>query len=144
MAEASETRTHPVFGELVWQSEYSYWLAKFGERLEVIVDPGDLDRDAFLEPAAKLFERVRKAEPRILRKAINEDLLELYNGTWRRNANPELSATELAAQLVLGLIEIGQGIPVILHYEAGHLFGNHIIALELDEQLQFGAADFRG
>jgi hypothetical protein len=144
----AESITHPVFGELRWDSQRTWWFAQIplpsGEQVEVIVTPGDEDRIAFVELAAKLYERARKAERRILRDALREELLELYNETWRQGNQPKLTAKELTSQLTLALIEIDTLIPVTLSYEAGDLFGGHGVAIEVDESLQFQDIDLRG
>src|SRR6516165_4729611 len=99
----AELNTHPVFGELRWEQEYGWWSTQVrlsaAERLDVIVNPGDDDRFAFIESAAKLYCRAMRAERRILRDALREELLELYNDTWRRGEEPELTAKELMSRL---------------------------------------------
>ena len=69
----AESITHTVFGELRWDQKYAWWFAQVrlpsAEQLDVIVNPGDEDRFAFIEPAAKLYRRAMKAERRILRDA---------------------------------------------------------------------------
>ena len=148
MAEASEHLTHPVLGTLGWLPEFSHWFAQLprpsGGRLDVIVDPGDGDRHEFIEPAAGLFRRALKAEPRLRRQAIRAELLDLYNDTWRQAAEPVLSDGELASRLELTLVDVGTVVPVTLHYEAGELFGGHGVAVELDERLRFDGLDLRG
>jgi hypothetical protein len=144
----AELNTHPVFGELRWEQEYGWWSTQVrlsaAERLDVIVNPGDDDRFAFIESAAKLYCRAMRAERRILRDALREELLELYNDTWRRGEEPELTAKELMSRLKFSLIEIDTVVPITLNYEAAGLFGGHSVAVEVDEELQFQDIDLQG
>jgi hypothetical protein len=138
---------HPVFGELRWDRKCSWWFAELSvpsaKRLGVIVNPGDEDRFVFLEPAAKLYRRVFKAERRILRDAIREKLLELYNDVWRQG-EPKLTEKRLMDRLGLSLIDIDTVVPLTIWYEAGALFGGHSVAVEIDDELQFQDVDLRG
>jgi hypothetical protein len=139
--------TNPVFGELRWEKEYGWWSAKVrlpsAERLDVIVNPGDDDRFAVIESAAKLYRRAIKAERRILRDAVSEELLELYNETWRQGNQPKLTAKELMSQLKFSLIDIDTVVPITLSYEAAGLFGGHSVAILVDEDLQFQDIDLQ-
>jgi hypothetical protein len=144
----AETLAHPVFGELRWDRKRSWWFTHdasvpAAKRLDVIVNPGDEDRFAFLEPAAKLYRRALKAERRILRDAIREELLELHNDVWR-HGEPKLTAKGLMDRLELSLIDIDTIVPLTICYEAGPLFGGHSVAVETDDELQFTDADLRG
>ncbi len=100
MAEASDVVWHPEFGQLSWLARYTHWFTQIrlpGDgRLDVIVDPGDGDRHAFIEPASKLFRWALENERRILRDALQAELLGLYNETWRRTDEAELTEDELA------------------------------------------------
>ena len=144
----AELRTHPVFGDLRWEQQYSWWSTQVrlpkAQQLDVIVNPGDDDRFAFIELAAKLYRRAMRAERRILRDALREELLELYNDTWRRGDEPELTAKELMSRLKFSLIEIDTVVPITLNYEAAGLFGGHSVAVEVDEELQFQDLDLQG
>jgi len=144
----TESLKHPVFGQLRWEEKYSWWFAQIqlpsAKWLEVIVNPGDGDRFAFIEPAARLYRRALKAERRILRDAIREELLELYNDAWRQGDDPRLTAAELLNRLELSLIDLDTVVPVTLSYEAGDMFGGHGVAVEVDEELQFEDIDLRG
>ena len=95
----TDSLKHPVFGKLRWDEKYSWWVTKVrlpsNGKLDVILNPDDEEgRFAFVEVAAKLYRRAMKAERRILRDAIREELLELYNGTWRQDA-PRLTAAKI-------------------------------------------------
>jgi hypothetical protein len=150
MAKASETLRHPVLGELRWLPDDSHWATQVGPpaggRVDVIVDPGDGGRHAFLEPAAKLFAWALKNERRVLRAALRAELLELYNDTWRREGEPVLSAKGLADRLKWSLLVVSAGdvAPVEFGYEAGGLFGGHSVTVEVDEDLRFSDIDLRG
>jgi hypothetical protein len=150
MAEASETLAHPIFGSLGWLPDYSHWYTQFrlpsGDWLDVIIDPGDGDRHEFLEPGAKLFRWALDNERRILSDAIQAELLELYNGTWRQSEEPELTAGELTARLDWQLVVVNASeiVPVEFSYGAGELFGYHGVTVEVDANLQFRDIDLRG
>jgi hypothetical protein len=139
MAESSgDSVSHPVYGELRWDAA-SLWFTQVrlpsGDWLDVIVDPGDGDRFAFLDSAAPLYQRAREAEPRLLREAIQQELLELYNDVWRQR-DPELTADELVSRLELVMVHIGTVVPVTLGYAVGDLFAGHRVDVEADENLR--------
>ncbi len=146
----AETIDHPIFGPLIWSVEDSHWSTRVprpgGGQLDVIVDPGDGDRHEFLPRAAELYQWAVANERRVLGKALRAELLELYNDTWRRNDQPELSAKELTARLVWQLLQISASdvVPIEFSYGAGELFGQHGVAIEVDDELQFSDIDLRG
>ena len=146
----AETITHRDFGELRWEQEYSWWFTQLrlpsGDWLDMIVDPGDGDRFAFLEPAANLFRWALGTEQRILRDAIRAELLELYNDIWQQGDEPELTADELMSRLEWTLLDISASpiVPVTFSYDAGDLFGGHSVAVKVDGELRFRDIDLRG
>src|SRR4051812_37207455 len=83
----SETLTHPVFGKVRWEQQYGWWFAQgrdsTGEWLAVRIDAEEADRLAAIDPAAKLYRRAIRSERRIIKDAIRDKVLELYNDTWR-------------------------------------------------------------
>jgi hypothetical protein len=144
---AADVIKHPVFGELRWDQKYSWWSTQLrlpsGNQLEVIVNPVDTDRFSFIDAAAKHYRRALKGERRILRDAIREELLDLYNDYWRQGEK-RLTARELMNRLKLSLIEFGTVVPITLNYEAGDLFGHHAVAVFVDDELQFDGIDLEG
>lgn len=140
---------HPVFGELRWEAGRDVWTTEYrdaaGELVEVVVNPGDGDRLTCLDRAADLYTRAVRAEPRILRTAIREELLELYNETWAVEL-PRLTAKQLAARLTLAFLKLWPDgpVPITLGYEAGDLFGGHSVDVEVDENLRFLDIDLVG
>jgi hypothetical protein len=146
----ANTLKHPVFGKLQWQAQYGWWFAQVrdasGEWLEIVVDPGDDDRMAVIEPAAALYKKAIRSERRILRDAVRLELLELYNDTWRRSGDPKLSTTAFIEQLEFTFIKLQPGwdIPVILSYGAGDLFGGHSVDVEVDAKLKVIDVDLVG
>jgi len=141
MAKASKHLTHPVLGTLSWQSDSSDWYSQHalpsGGQLDVIVDPGDGDRFEFLSRAAELYRWAMDNERWALSEAMQAELLELYNDTWRQGDEPVLSAEELTAQLEWQLLVISASeiVPVEFSYGAGELFGCHGVAVEVDADL---------
>lgn len=150
MAEASEHLTHPVLGTLGWLPDYSYWFAQLrlpsGDWLDVIVDPGDGDRFEFLPRAAELFQWAMGSERQVLAEAMQAELLELYNDTWRQADEPVLSAEELTARLDWQLLSVSASdvVPVEFSYGAGELFGYHGVTVEVGAGLRFRDIDLRG
>jgi hypothetical protein len=150
MAEASEHLTHPVLGMLGWLPEFSWWFAELalpsGGQLDLIVDPGDDDRYAFLPRAADLFRWAMANERRVLAEAVQAELLELYNDTWRQGDEPTLSADELTERLEWQLLTVSASeiVPVEFSYDAGDLFGYHGVTVEVDAELRFRDIDLRG
>jgi hypothetical protein len=150
MAEASDSLEHPVFGSLAWDSKYGWWQTvhrlRAGSEIDVIVDPGDEDRFEFLPKAAELFQWAVASERLVLAEALRAELLQLYNDTWRRSAEPVLSADELTAQLDWQLLSISASeiVPVEFSYGAGDLFGCHGVTVEVDAELRFRDIDLRG
>jgi hypothetical protein len=78
--------------------------------------------------------------------AMQAELLELYNDTWRQDDEPELSAEELTKRLNWQLLTVSANdiVPVEFSYDAGHLFGDHGVTIEVDESLDFRDIDLRG
>jgi hypothetical protein len=150
MAEAPEILSNPVLGELRWEPKYDWWFSQIklpsGDWLDVIVNPGDGDRYAFIEPAAKLFRWALDNEQRILADALRMELLELYNGAWRQGDEPVLTADGLAARLEWTLLVVSASdiVPVEFSYAAGELFGYHGVTIEVDAKLRFRDIELRG
>jgi hypothetical protein len=153
----AESLTHPVFGELRWEAQYSWWFAQMllpsGEWLDVIVDPGDDDPAAFLERAAGLFPRAMDAERRIRGEAVKMKVLDLYEH-WRREDEPQLTAAQLEEKLDLTFVRLDTVAPVIMSYVLDDLcggqsvlddvFGGHSVDVEVDEKLQVASVHLSG
>jgi hypothetical protein len=150
MAEVSETLTHPVFGSLGWLPKYSHWFTQYqlhsGHRLDVIVEPHNPDRIAFLKPAADLFRWGLANERSLFQEAAQTYLLELYNDGWRQEDDPLLSADDFSAQLEWELLKVSESeiVPVEFGYDAGDLFGGHGVFVETDASLRFRGAHLVG
>jgi hypothetical protein len=147
MADADEL-THPVLGVLNWEADNSTWLGQRhlpdGGWLDVTIKPGEGDRHAFLKRAADIFAWALKNEREVLREAIQAELLELYNETWR-GSDPVLDAKELEDKLEWHHLEIRDSdVLVEFTYGPGELFGGHGVAVELDAELKFHDVDLRG
>jgi len=129
-----------VFGKLRWE-ERGVWFAQVrdssGEWLDVVVEPGDGDRTAVVEPAAALYKKVIRSERRILRDAVRLELLELYNDVWVQDETA-LTAGQLIEQLEFQFLAItpDSDPPVVLGYDAGDLFGGHTVDVEVDDKLK--------
>jgi hypothetical protein len=143
----TESLTHPVFGDLQWEGQFSWWFTQIrlesGEWLDVIVDPGDDDPRAFVGRAAQLYCRAMDAEPEILQEAIQQKILDLYE-TWRQVGEPELTAAELTAQLDLTFVRIDTVVPITLSYVLGDVFGGHSVDVQLNERLQVREVNLAG
>ncbi len=102
--------------------------------------------EATLERATILFRWALENERRLLREAVEGELLELYNDTWRQGNEPVLTADELTARLEWHLLAISSSdiVPVEFGYGAGDLFGYHSVTVEVDADLRYRDIDLRG
>jgi hypothetical protein len=144
MAKGTESVSHPVLGDLVWLPDSPEWFAQLrlpgGAALDLAIEPGGEGRHAFLEPAADLFAWAVANERRVLREAIREELLGLYNDEgWRQDDDPQLTAGELEGRLEWQSLELsGSDVaPVRFGYDAGELFGGHPVFVELGADLKY-------
>jgi hypothetical protein len=150
MSDQPETITHPVFGELRWEVARSVWFTQVrdatGEWIDVSVEPGNGDRFACLDGVADLYSQAMRAERQVLRTAVQKELLELYNDTWRQSDEPELTTDEFMSRLGFTFIQIRTDFKsvVILSYGAGDLFGGHSVDVELDNELRHLNVDLIG
>jgi hypothetical protein len=144
MTRLFDSSYHPVFGSLTWDDRRKQWSTQYrlqsGEQLDVVVDPGDEDRVAFLDQAAPYFTWALENERRILHEAITSHLLDLYNNGWREEEDPVLSAEEFTACLHWDLLKIGTIVPVEFGYDPAEMFGGHGIMVKVDAQLQYRGA----
>jgi hypothetical protein len=148
----SNTIDHPEMGRLCWEEEWSRWHGQInlpGEvgRLDVIVAPGDGDRMAFLERASELFRWAIASQRRLLHEAIAVEVLELYNDTWRQDAEPKLTAKEMMDRIKWSFLKISKSedVPVTFGHEMeGDLFGGHAIDVEIDSELQYRGTNLVG
>jgi hypothetical protein len=135
----TESLTHPVFGELRWETAFSWWFTQIrrdsGEWLDVIIDPGDEDPFTFLGRAAQLYCRSLNAERVILQEALPKGVLALYE-KWRQADEPVLTAEELTNQLDLVFVRLDTIGPITLSYGLGDVFGGHSLDVTVNEQLQ--------
>ena len=138
-----ETISHPVFGELRWEAARSVWFTQIrdsaGEWIDVSVEADEGDRIACLDRAADLYSRAMRVERQLFRIAVQNELLELYNDTWRRADEPKLTANEFMSRLAFTFIQLRPDwdSAVVLSYDAGELFGGHSVDVELDSELHY-------
>ncbi len=150
MEDAAETYTQPALAALEWQPKYEWWFQQrtlpSGEPLDVIINPSDADRHAFLSRAAELLEWALHNERAVLADAVRAELLTLYNDVWRNEEEPVLSADELIGRLEWQLLKISgfESVPIELSYYAGDMFGGHDPTVQLDGALRFRSIDLRG
>jgi hypothetical protein len=150
MAESSDDLTHPIFGTLRWEPDDGTWFTQVhvtsGDVIDLLITPYDEDRFAFLTRASELFQWAMVNERRILAQAVEVELLELYNNTWRRGVEPVVSAADLMAKLEWHVLCVNADAAVSLDYGygAGALFGNHGLSVEVDENLRFRGIDLLG
>jgi hypothetical protein len=135
----SESLFHPLFGDLKWEPDFSWWFTQIrlasGEWLDVILDPGDDESSAFLERAAPLYLAAMEAERMVLAEAVRQRILELYEH-WRQEDEPKLTAEELKDRLELIQVRVDAGDDITLSYVLGDVFGGHSVQVMLNEQLQ--------
>jgi hypothetical protein len=134
-----ESFTHPVFGHLRWEGQYSWWFTQIrlpsGDWLDVIVDPGDDDPIPFVERAAELYRRAMDAERQVLDEAIRRRILDLYEA-WRQTDEPQLTAGELKDRLEFTFVRIDTVGPITLSYLLGDVFGGHSVDVRVNEECQ--------
>lgn len=146
MEGATEFLTHPVFGTLGWLPQYLHWFAQptraNGTRPDVILDPHDGDRYAFLPRAAELFLWAIDHQEALLDEAIRSMLLELYNERWCQEGDPELDAAAFKDVLCWDLLTIRAWTvqPVEFGYDPGELFGGHCLTVRVDGELRYRGA----
>jgi hypothetical protein len=148
----SDTFDHPEMGTLRWEAEWSWWFTQIespidGGWLDVIVDPGEGDRIAFLGRAGELYHWALAHQGRILREAVEAELLELYNAVWRQGGEPELTAEEMTVRLTWTLLNlsVSEIVPVSFGYAAqGGMFGGHSVDVEVDGELHYRDIDLVG
>ena len=146
----SDRDSHPVFGQLEWQAEFSWWFTQYelpdGRAIDVTIDPGDGDRVHFLKRAADLFLWALANERRLLREAIGAYLLELFNESWRQADESPFDADGFEAELDWQALTISDSevVPVEYGYDAGDWFGGHTVSVELDAALNFRGAHLQG
>lgn len=82
----------------------------------------------------------------ILAKAVRDEVLELYNDSWRQPPTRNLVARQLIALLKWKLLVVSDSdeVPVEFTYGAGELFGQHGLAIEVDNELRYSDFDLRG
>lgn len=143
----AESLTHPVFGELRWEAENSWWFTQMlrpsGDWLDVIVDPGDEDPAAFVERAATLFRQAMDAERRIRHEVVRGWVLALHDA-WRQEDEPAPTAEELEERLELTFVRLDTVCPVVLSYWPGEVFGGHSLDGTVDERLQVAGVGLVG
>lgn len=150
MSQATEFLSHPVLGDLTWQPEYDHWSGErelaSGQVLDLIIEPGEQDRRAFIPRAAELFSWALANERKVFADALQAELLELYNSEWREDEAPLLSAAEFSERLEWQLVCVSASdlVPVEFMYEAGELFGGHGVSIEVDSDLNYRDCDLPG
>jgi hypothetical protein len=147
---ACATLTVPPIGTLQWRAEYGWWEAHVtlpsGGQLDVILNPGDEDREAFAFQAAARFQWALDNERRLLGEAADAELLELFNDDWRQGDEGVLARDEFIAALKLELLEIShiESAHIEFSYNAGELFGGHTVTVQVDGEGRFCDTDLRG
>jgi hypothetical protein len=130
-----------VFGDLRWNPEYQWWATESHRPSGEVVGVAILN-DAFgprrrrVERAARLFLRAMEAEPRVLREAMNGELLDHLNASARQAGNPELIAAEWVSRLRLEFAGIYWCVPLSLTYDANAVAQGRKVSLKLDENLR--------
>lgn len=122
-------------GELAWR----------GGSVQVHLPAGPDDRPLMVPEARAVVAALADWEDRA-RQRIREDLLELFNDTWRdEESDPApLSVEAFQARLSLSSFELGEGRGLTFWYDDGDLFAGHSIEVQGDLDEGFSSAGLAG
>lgn len=139
--------THPVLGELRWTKQAGEWVGRTsnapgGWGVAVVDEHGTTER---LDASVALYLKAVRAERKILRTALREEVLELYNESWSGGTG-EFGEGELLSRLRLEVVSVNvDGYTAVeLYYDGTELFGGHVLVIELDAKLKYQDCDLRG
>jgi hypothetical protein len=142
----AEAFFNDVFGRLEWDRELGCWLGGIdwppGRHTEVALWLSGDDLAADLRMAADSLEWLQAHEGQA-RRCAAEEMLEVYNDTWQDEAGP-LTAAELFRRLELVRIGFEEDGSLLLTYDAGELFGGHLVDAEFGPDRSFRGADLVG
>ncbi|HZY90391.1 MAG TPA: DUF2262 domain-containing protein [Gemmataceae bacterium] len=134
-----------VFGRLEWDSQLGGWLGGIdwppGLHTEVAIWlPGD-DLAGGLRMAGEGLEWLQAHEGQA-RRCVAEEMLEVYKD-WQDAEGP-LTTAELFRHLELVRIGLEEDGSLLLTYDAGELFGGHVVDAEFGPDRSFRGADLVG
>jgi hypothetical protein len=132
-----------VFGRLEWDDQLGCWLGGIdwpaGRYTEVAIwHPGD-DVIAGLRQAQAGLGWLESNEEHA-RRCVAWEMVEVYNTDWLEGFEP-ITTDDLASQIELVAIAFLDDGSLLLSYDAGELFGEHVIDGEFSPDRSFlGAA----
>lgn len=138
-SEPAAVRHHPVLGTVAFDEAMFWWRAQQpialagGDQvmltLSISAEP-DLPAERFDEAA----ETLRRLDARSLRQLVAEELLELYNDTWRQDGNAELDLDGFGTRIRPTSVDVSED-GVEIYFDDGGLFGQHSIVVLLNTDL---------
>ena len=141
----AEAFFNDVFGRLTWDDVLGCWLGGIdwppGQHTEVALWLSE-DLAGGLRTAAEGLEWLQDHEGQA-RRCAAEEMLEVYNNAWQDEAGP-LTGAELFRRLELVRIGFEEDGTLLLTYDAGELFGGHVVDAELGPDRSFRGADLVG
>jgi hypothetical protein len=142
----AEAFFNDVFGRLEWDGRLGGWLGGIdwppGQNTEVVIWlPGD-DVAGGLRAAAEGLEWLQDHEGQA-RRSVAEEMLEVYNDAWLEEGGP-LTAAELFRRLELLRVGFEEDGSLLLSYDAGDLFGGHVVDAEFGPNHSFRGAGLVG
>ncbi len=134
-----------VFGRLEWDRELGGWLGGIdwppGRHTEVVLWLTD-DVAASFRQAREGLEWLQDREG-LARGQVAEEMVEVYNEAWADEEGP-LTRTEFFHRLELVRIAFEEDGTLLLTYDAGDLFGGHLVDAEFGPDRSFRGADLVG
>jgi hypothetical protein len=141
----AEAIFNDVFGRLEWDDELGCWLGGIdwppGLHTEVAIWLSD-DVAAGLRMAREGLEWLQDHEGQA-RGCVAEEMLEVYNDAWSDEEVP-LTRAEFFRRLELVRIGLEEDGSLLLSYDAGELFGGHLVDAEFGPDRSFRGADLVG
>jgi hypothetical protein len=131
---------HPVLGSLAhdplmicWQTRSAVPLGDADHVTVAVLVSSEEDIPVErLDKAAAILGRL---DPRLLRGAVAEDYLELYNDTWRQDDDPELDQDGFVARIAPTSVELDDD-GVRIYFGDGDLFAGHSLVVTLNPALE--------
>ncbi len=105
------------------------------------------DDELDVMPAVRQTRDIIERYPAIAdraRRYVRDHVVPLYNEVWRVEDEPELDANALMGHLTLEEITTHPGSKATFWYDAGDLFGGHILQLFMGDRKQFVDHDIAG
>jgi hypothetical protein len=142
----AEAIYNDVFGRLTWDGRQGCWLGgidwPLGSHTEVAIWHAGTDVAAGLRTAAESLDWLMSHE-RYARRCVAEEMLEVYNHDWRDEPEP-ITEEDLVRRIELVRVAFGEDGSLLLTYDAGEMFGGHVLDGEFGADRSFRGAGLVG